>query len=473
LASPNQNQKKLSQRFSFAVLTLLFFMWGFITVMNDVLINTFKDLFTLSNFQSGLVQFSFFGAFFIISLIYYLISRTTGDPINRIGYKNGMVIGLAVCGLGCSLFYPAAMAGTYGFFLAALFVLASGVTILQIAANPYAAILGSPETASSRLNLAQGFNSLGTTIGPIVGALLIFMVFSTGNLSPESVGKTYLLYGMVFLVLAVVVKLLSMPAFVNDEQIEKGLGALKFSQLRFGIIAIFMYVGAEVAIGSWLVTFFESPDVMNMPKTTGNKFLAYYWGGLMIGRLLGAVSLSALAPQTRKWLLMAAISLATFAFIYLATSLHDSNGVFYFEFLSMREVAFYLLLLALNYIGFMLGKSAPARTLAVFALINVALLLTGISTTGSPAFWAIIGTGLFNSIMWSNIFTLAIKDLGKYTSQGSSLLIMAIVGGAIIPPAQGLLADYVGIQLSYLIPVIPYLYLCWYGLKGYKPTIKA
>lgn len=454
---------------SFAVLTALFFMWGFITVMNDVLINTFKDIFSLTNFQSGLVQFSFFGAFFIVSLVYFLVSRKSGDPINKIGYKNGMVIGLAVCGLGCSLFYPAATQHSYGFFLGALFVLAAGVTLLQIAANPYAAILGSPDTASSRLNLAQGLNSLGTTLGPIVGAILIFTVFSEGILSVEAVGKTYLLYGAVFFALAAVVKLLNMPGFRQPHTEVSGWGALKFRNLRFGIVAIFMYVGAEVAIGSWLVSFAELPEIMNMNKADGNTFLAWYWGGLMIGRLLGAISLGSVSPPTKKYLFMFLVAVATFGFIYFATSLREEHATFSFQFHRFSSIGLYVGLTALNFLGFLLGRSAAARTLSVFAAVNVALLCVAVFSSGGIAFWAVIGTGLFNSIMWSNIFTLAIKNLGSYTSQGSSLLIMAIVGGAIIPPLQGLLSDQIGLQWSYLIPAIPYIYLIWYGLSGHKP----
>lgn len=462
-----------SYRFPFAVLTALFFLWGFITVMNDVLINTFKDIFELSNFQSGLVQFSFFGAFFVISLLYFLRSRSAGDPINRIGYQNGMVIGLAICGFGCSLFYPAAQSQSYGFFLSALFVLAAGVTILQIAANPYAAILGPAATASSRLNLAQGFNSLGTTLGPIVGALLIFMVFSTGDLTAAAVGKTYLLYGAVFLGMAALVKVLPMPGFRSDHKPVSGWGALRFRQLRFGMVAIFMYVGAEVAIGSWLVSFSVLPETVNFDKAQGNQFLSWYWGGLMIGRLLGAISLSNIQPEMRKQLLMVAVSIGAFALIYLATGIEENQGKFSFAFHSFHSVSLFLLLMVLNFVGFLMGRSAAARTLTIFALVNVVLLTSAVLGSGQFAFWALIGTGLFNSIMWSNIFTLSIKGLGNFTSQGSSLLIMAIVGGAILPPAQGLLADYIGMQASYILPIIPYLYLAWFGYRGHQSKIST
>ncbi len=453
----------LKHRFAFSVLVLLFFMWGFITVMNDVLISTFKDIFELSNFQSGLVQFAFFGAFFVVSLVYFLISRSSGDPINRIGYKNGMSIGLAVCGIGCMLFYPASAVSSYGLFLGALFVLASGVTLLQIAANPYAAILGTSETASSRLNFAQGFNSLGTTLGPIVGAILIFMVFKSEGEEPEAVGKTYLLYGLIFTAMAVVVRLLKLPGFQNNEREERGWGALHFPQLRYGMLAIFVYVGAEVATGSWLVSFSMEPEIMGFTKSQGNRFLSWFWGGLMIGRLMGAISLSNLKPETRKVLFMLAVSLAAFSLIYFATGISEQEGSFSFEFHPLTTVVFFLLLISMNFIGFMIGQGSSGRTLMVFALANVVLILVAINGSGSMAFWALIGTGLFNSIMWSNIFTLAIGGLGHHTSQGSSLLIMSVVGGAILPPLQGLLSDYIGVQMSFVMPLLPFTYLAWYG----------
>ncbi|MCP4439085.1 MAG: sugar MFS transporter [Aureispira sp.] len=471
MATNNNSSPQQSQQYprAFALLTSLFFMWGFITVTNDVLINTFEKIFDLSSFQSGLVQFAFFSAYFVVSLIYFIISSNKGnDPINKIGYKNGMVFSLIVCGLGCLLFYPAAAAKSYLLFLTALFVLASGVTLLQICANPYAAIMGSKESASSRLNFAQGFNSLGTTIGPLIGVVLIFQIFSNGEANVDAVGKTYLIYGIIFLLAAALVKVSKMPTFSNTEQIPKGLEVLKYSHLKWGIVAIFFYVGGEVAIGSYLVKFFQHPDVMGLSQEAANYFLAYYWGGAMIGRLLGAVSLNGNISNNKKYSLMGLISIGIFGFIYLVTSIKNTNGEFYFQFLDFAKVSLFIAFLVLNYLAFLLGRSQPARTLSIFAGIVIILLIMSILGQGQFAFWSIISIGLFNSIMWSNIFTLAIKDLGKYTSQGSSLLVMAVVGGAFIPPLQGLLVDSIGIRLSYLVPIICYAYLVFYGLIGYK-----
>jgi len=283
--SPEPNYTK-----PFVTISVLFFMWGFITVMNDVLIPFLKDGFELTYFQAGLVQFAFYGAFFFISMIYFGISVFIRDPIGRLGYKNWIMISLAVCGLGCCLFYPAAKTGQYAYFLGALFVLASGVTTLQIAANPYAAILGKPENASSRLNLAQGINAIGTTLAPIAGGLLLYKVFAgPDGVTIRSVQIPYVIYGGLFFLLALFVKFSKLPAFTDDAAVEKGTGALGYRHLRLGMIAIFFYVGAEVAIGSYLVNFARE---IGYSESVASLFLAYYWGGAMIGRLLGAISLS-------------------------------------------------------------------------------------------------------------------------------------------------------------------------------------
>lgn len=454
---------------AFSVLTSLFFMWGFITVMNDILVNTFKTIFDLTPVQRSMVQMSFFGAFFIVSLIYFLISSISGkDPINKIGYNNGMMISLFVVGIGSLSFYPAAMLNSYGAFLAALFILATGVTLLQICSNPYAAILGTPESASGRLNLAQGFNSLGTTLGPLVGTILIYQVFSQGVQSAESVGKTYLLYGIVFILLGIFVKLAKMPSFTNNEKIEKGLGVLKNRHLLFGVIAIFFYVGSEVSVGTWLVEFLKSSDIGGLKEEEASYFLSYFWGGLMIGRLMASVSLNDQIKKTKKLIYMILISVSLFTFIYLVTAIKIEDGVFKFQLLEFSKVYVYLIYLVLNFMAFLIGAGKPARSLVVFASINVVLLFIAMFSSGHLAMWSIIATGLFFSIGWSNVFTLAIKGLGKYTSQGSSLLVMAIVGGAALPFIQSNVIQHFDIQTSFIIPVIGMLYLIFYGLNGHK-----
>ncbi len=459
---------------SFRLLTLLFFMWGFITVMNDILVNTFQGIFDLTPTQRALVQMAFFGAFFVVSLLYFTISSIKGkDPINRIGYNNGMVYSLWICGLGCLLFYPAAELGSYAAFLGALFVLASGVTLLQICANPYAAILGPDSSASSRLNLAQGLNSLGTTLGPLVGTILIYQVFSSGEQSPASVGKAYLIYGVGFLLLGIWVKAKKMPSFQNEEQIEPGLSVLKNRHLLLGIFAIFFYVGSEVSVGTWLVEFLKDKKIAGMSEAHASYFLSYFWGGLMIGRLMAAFSLDETLSASKRYTLMGLASVSVFLLIYLVTGIQITEGHFSYQPFPLKEVAPFMGLMALNYFAFILGRSKPARTLMIFCTINCGLLLTGVLSSGYVAAAAIIGTGLFFSIGWSNVFTLAIKGLGKFTSQGSSLLVMAIVGGAALPWVQSQLIESTDVKTSFIIPVIGMLYLIYYGYHGYKPKHKS
>ncbi len=448
-----------------AILTSLFFMWGFITCMNDILIPTFKEMFQLSYFEAFLVQFAFFGAYFLGSLLYFFISITAGDPIQKFGYKNGIVAGLLISAVACMLFYPAAHYQVYGFFLGALFLLGIGFTLLQIAANPYVAILGPESTAPSRLNLAQAFNSFGTTIAPLIGGYFVFEFFAdaAGKPTPAALQALYPIFAAIFVAVAIFFALIKLPHF-EAESIEPGAGALKYRHLLFGMGAIFAYVGAEVAIGSTLINFFQLDNIMGLENKEGDVFLSFYWGGAMIGRFLGAIALSSEKQSVKKWLLMAAVSLAAFGLIYLA-AYTKSQGA-----LEFSQVVPFMFFLVLNLVGFLIGRSMAGRTLAVFAGISIALLAVTVLTNGPVAFWSVIGIGLFNSIMWSNIFTLAIDRLGKYKSQGSSLLVMMILGGALIPPIQGLLADSpIGLHTSFVLPMICYAYILYFGLVGSKP----
>lgn len=446
--------KVTSKKISFIVLTGLFFIWGFIISMNDILIPYFKGIFELSYFQATLVQFAFFGSFFIGSLTYFLLSVRIGDPIALIGYKNGMSLGLIVAGLGCLLFYPAATLHSYGFFLGALFCLGTGITLLQIAANPYAALLGSEKTASSRLNLAQGVNSLGTVIGPLLGGYLIFeFFFDPESLKAGSVQIPYIIFSVVFILLSILVYFTPFPEYHRSDSPEKGLGVFQFPQLTLGVVAIFMAVGAEVAIGSLLINFFRLEEIAGLSNVEASKFVAFYWGGLMIGRLLGAVFFSEV-NKNKKNIFSILIILIALGVIYL------TNG--------LKITLIFLLLIFINLIAFRFGKSLPGRTTGLFSLHIIILLIVAFFTRGQIAMWSIIGIGLFASIMWSNIFTLAIRGLGKYTSQGSSLLIMAILGAALIPPIQGIIADNFGVQRSFIIILLCHLFVSWYGFVGSK-----
>jgi FHS family L-fucose permease-like MFS transporter len=429
-------------------------MWGFMTVLNDILIPYMKDVFELNHTKAMLIQFAFFGAYFIGSVIYFAISVMYGDPINKIGYKNGILAGLIISALGSLLFYPAAQFHMYGFFLSALFVMGLGFTLLQIAANPYVAILGSEKSASSRLNLAQGFNSFGTTIGPVIGGYLIFKYFGDSSGS-DAVKIPYLFFAIIFLLMAGLIKATKLPRFTNPDEIKTGIGALRYRQLIFGMIAIFMYVGGEVSIGSMMISYLGLEEIGGLSEMEASKYVSIYWGGQMIGRFLGAVSLSKMKNNSLKLLGMILIPVAAFIIIML------TNGT--------ETALIYGVFLVINLLAFFLGKSLPHRTLYIFALLNIVLLIVALTNTGPVALWTIIAIGLFNSIMWSNIFTLAIAGLGKYTSQGSSLLVMMILGGAILPVFQGLLADNYGVHISFLIPVFSYIYIAFYGINGYKP----
>jgi FHS family L-fucose permease-like MFS transporter len=474
--SPTTGQ---SFRGPFAIMTSLFFLWGFMTVFNDILIPRFKEAFTLNYFQAMLVQFAFFGAYFTGALLYFVISATTGDPIAKIGYKNGVVLGLLISATGSALFWPAAAATSYPMFLGALFVVGLGFAMLQIAANPYVTILGPERTASSRLNLAQGFNSIGTTIGPLIGGWLIFQYFAkSGAHGADSVKVPYLAFCVVFVILAVVFFFIHLP-HVGEGKIEKGAGALKFPHVVLGIIAIFMYVGGEVSVGSAIINFLGQPVVAGMTEMEASKYVSLYWGGMLIGRFMGAVELSEM-KKGNKQIALVVIPLLAYLLLWVAQSapldaMRGGSGAPVFalwkENFTANWVMFrmYLPFLALCWLLFQFGKSLAGRTLMIFSSTVVILLVIAILVGGKTAMWCVVAVGLFTSIGWSNTFSLAIEGTGIYKSQASSLLVMAILGGAILPPVQGLVADLTkNLQLSFLVPLLAYAYVAFYGARGHR-----
>ncbi|HEY7772918.1 MAG TPA: sugar MFS transporter [Marinagarivorans sp.] len=390
-------------------LTSLFFMWGFLTCLNDILIPHLKGVFDLNYTQAMLVQFCFFGAYFIVSI-------PAGSLVKRIGFKRGIVLGLVIAGLGCLMFYPAAGLRVYGLFLAALFVLAAGITILQVAANPFVTVLGSPETASSRLTLTQAFNSLGTTIAPTFGAFLILSSVPEGASVAEaqaheatSVQGPYLMLFGALILLAVIFAVLKLPKIVQSPTVSGqviGASAWSHSHLVLGAVGIFVYVGAEVSIGSFIVNFLGDPNIVGMSERSAGAMLTYYWMGAMVGRFIGAAVMR-----------------------YLPA-------------------------------GYVLAFNA------VVACILVAIAVV---SSGTVAMVAILAVGLCNSIMFPTIFSLALRGLGEHTSQGSGILCMAIVGGALVPLAQGALADTIGLQLAFLLPILCYAFIAYYGMVGSKP----
>ena len=412
-----------------AMVTTLFFMWGFLTCLNDILIPHLKGIFELDYKRVMLVQFAFFTAYFVFSF-------PSGKFIDFFGYKRAMIAGLLTMAIGAAMFVPAASAPSYPLFLAALIILAAGMTILQTSANPYVAVLGPPRTASSRLNLTQAFNSLGTFLAPFFGSAFILAavalppgtvqhtVMQAGNkvemhdfsnVAPAAlhayrlaqsatVKAPYLGITAVLVLLAVIIGFFRLPKIEAVES--RGVvhdSIWHYRHLILGAIGIFVYVGAEVAIGSFLVNYLEQPEIASMPEAVAAKMLVFYWGGAMIGRLVGSA---------------------------------------------------------------LLQKINTGALLAFNAAIAGFLVILSMSLNGHTAMWAILAVGLFNSIMFPSIFTLGVDGLGPLTGDGSALLIAAIVGGAVIPELQGILADHIGIHHAFILPVICYIYIVYYGFRG-------
>jgi len=417
---PKSSSNQTSYLGSLTILTSLFFIWGFITCLNDILIPHLKSVFTLNYTQAMLVQFCFFAAYFVVSV-------PSGYLVEKIGYKSGIITGLSIAGIGCLLFYPAASLHSYPLFLAAFFVLASGITLLQVAANPYVTILGQPETAPSRLTLTQAFNSLGTTIAPYFGALFILAtavktadeikLLNADELSAyqaaqaAAVQNPYLLLAAVLFFIAVVFALIELPKIEAAETQDSGVedsvhvSAWGYKHLVLGAIGIFVYVGGEVSIGSFLINFLGEPSIAGLPEQDAGKYVSFYWGGAMVGRFIGAL---------------------------------------------------------------IMQKVQPGKVLTFNAVTAALLVFMTILSSSQLAMYAILAVGLFNSIMFPTIFSLAVSGLGKHTGQGSGILCSAIVGGAILPVVQGLFADRIGIQQAFFIPTLCYCYIAYYGCWGCK-----
>jgi len=393
-----------TQRYTSALIALavLYFMMGFITCLNDTLVPFFKAGFTLGYAESSLVQFYFF-------LTYAVMSIPAGKIVEKIGYKRGMVAGFAISGIGALLFLPASWWHQYALFLCALFILAIGIVLLQVAANPYITLLGKPETASSRLALIQGVGSIGTTLAPLFGAHVILSKVSESAASSEAVSTPYLGIGVVLFAIAGVVCFLSLPT-VETQLYPGGLlptqekrSIFSFRNLKFGIIAIFTYVGAEVAIGTFLTNYIA--DRLQLPEHQANSYVALYWGGMLVGRLIGSVVLKLAKPQS----------------VLLGT-----------------------------------------------AVASIGLIALSVFSFGSFAVWTMVAVGLCNSVMFAIIFSLAVAGLGSYATRASGILSSAIAGGAVIPFLQGALIDHFNWEVAFSIPAACYLYILWFALSGHR-----
>ena len=415
--SPAHGERYTDYPMAMGVLTTIFFMWGFLTCLNDILIPHLKSIFQLGYAQAILVQFTFFGAYFLMAL-------PAGRLVAALGYKKGIVAGLAIAGVGALGFWPAASLHLYPAFLGALFVLATGITVLQVAANPYVALLGPEKTSSSRLTLAQALNSLGTTLAPLFGGLLILsnvvkepaelamlapaqrLLYDTQQ--AQAVQFPYIGLAVVLFLLAIFVWLFRLPALTEatdrgDHDRHGFVEVLRHPHVLFGVLGIFFYVGAEVSIGSFMVNYLSMPEIGHISEQQAAHYVSWYWGGAMVGRFVGSA---------------------------------------------------------------LMAKFSPRKLLALFAAVNALLVLTTMLGSGAVAMYSIIAIGLFNSIMFPTIFALGIERLGPMTSKASSLLIMAIVGGAVIPYVQGVFADHIGLQHAFFLPLLCYLYIVFYGLSG-------
>ena len=466
---------KKTNVFAFVMIIILFFLWGTITSINDILVPTYKKVFDLSDSQSSLILFSFFGAYGLGALFYYIYSNLQGDPINKIGYKRGMLLGLIVSGMGCISLYPITATGNYYASLTSFFIIGLGLTLLQITCNPYVAILGSRNTASSRLNLSQGFNSLGTTIGPLIAGYLIAQ-YAT---KLEAVQELYLICGLIFFSFAVFLWKTPLPHYAKKEEVQLKDSALKFSHVRFGMWAIFFYVGAEVMIGGKLFEFVRLPQIGNLSELEATSYLGIYWGGAMIGRLGIAVISSDKFGTIKKviygFLTIAISYLVIVLFIALTAKILKQGKTFDWELIAsaytttLYEIRHILWFIGLQFITMLIFRNSSRLLLSACALFAAIALGLAFIFKGQVALWLVLSIGLFNSIMWSNIFTLAIDGLKEYTSQASSLLVIMIVGGAILPVIMGWIIDQTGrMEMGYLFPIISYLYILYFGLAGYR-----
>ena len=532
----NSEQTK-SNNSALSTLITVFFFWGFIGASNGVFIPFCKAKFGLDQFQSQLIDFAFYGAYYIGALLLFIFSSAAKkDILNGWGFKKGIIYGLLISTFGAVLMILAVIQGSYLFILGALFIVALGFSLQQTSAQPFAASLGEPHTASSRLNLAGGINSLGTTIGPIVVSFALFGVISGVNIeefakkadSLNSMITLYIAVGGLFLLAAALFhfskKLPSgksdatfetaskalktlititvllvivfgyifsryedpefIKHFIENKEVDylgltltvstllivvvgllfanktaqknaEGWGAMKYPQLVLGMLALFTYVGVEVTIGSNLGELLKTEDFGAITGPALAPFMSMYWGSLMIGRWAGAISVFNPSSQMRKILLIV-VPYVAFGVVLTANAVSGQD---------ITPLYAYAFVIVFQIVGFFLGKDHPSRTLMIFGLLGAIAMLIGLLTTGTIAIFAFMSGGLFLSIMWPCIFSLGIAGLGKYTSQGAAFLVMMILGGGIIPPLQGKLADVIGIHTSYFIPVLCFAFIAFYGWK--------
>ncbi|MDB5134633.1 MAG: sugar transporter [Mucilaginibacter sp.] len=523
-----QNNSKSYGTALYTIITVFFF-WGFSAASNGIFIPFCKAHFNLTQFESQLIDYTFYGGYFIGSLgLYYASQISKVDIMNKLGYKNGIITGLVVSALGALLMIPAINSGSFGFILGAFFVIALGFSLQQTAANPFVIALGPTETGANRLNLAGGVNNFGTLLGPVAISIILFGSASKA-LPPDqvkitSVNNAYMILAALFIAVAIFFWVSNLPKVTSDEKVEsskktnlplfvifiafclvfaakplsaatsvpeyyfvyaslviilatlfaslkaagkagsEGWGAMHYPQLIYGMIAIFTYVGVEVTIQSNMGSLLKTPEFGGY--TTGQiaPYISLYWGSLMIGRWTGAIGAFNFS-KTTKTILTVVVPFIAFGVVLIVNKLSGQD---------VSNLYIYGVCVSVLIVGFFIGQQKPVRTLTIFGILGVITIIIGLLTTGRVGLFALISGGLCCSIMWPSIFALAIAGLGKYTSQGSAFLIMMILGGSIIPPIQGVLADtsqhavdgMSGIHLSYIVPVLGFAYLAFFAWKA-------
>ena len=530
-------EQKNSKSYGSALYTLItvFFFWGFLAASNGVFIPFCKTHFHLTQFESQLIDFTFYGGYFIGSLILYFASQASKvDILNKVGYKNGIIIGLVISAIGALGMIPAIGSGSFGLILTSFFIIAIGFSLQQTAANPFVVALGEPETGSNRLNFAGSINNIGALLGPIVVGLVLFgsakAKIAPENVQISSVNNLYYILAGLFIAVAIFFWVSNLPKVTSDEKMEssskanmplfiifiafllilaadplskwtsipsqwfvylslaiilitlvstifaaksgkEGWGAMQYPQLILGMIAIFTYVGTEVTIQSNLGALLKTPGFGSFNESEIAPYISLYWGSLMIGRFAGSIGAFNL-PKATKTILYIIVPFVAFALVLFVN--------YFFAGVDVSSLYVYAISVAILVVAFFIGQQKPTRTLSVLGLLGVSFMLVGLFTTGRVATFSFISGGLCCSIMWPSIFALSITGLGKYTSQGSAFLIMMILGGSIIPPLQGKIADgsgdlvkgMSGIHFSYIVPTIGFLYLAYFAWKVSKELLK-
>lgn len=522
-----QNKTKSYGSALYTIITVFFF-WGFLAASNGIFIPFCKAHFNLTQFESQLIDFTFYGGYFIGSLVLYFASQITKvDILNKLGYKNGIIYGLVLSAVGALLMVPAVDSGSFGFILGAFFVIALGFSLQQTAANPFVIALGTPETGSNRLNLAGGVNNFGTLLGPVIVSIVLFggasKLIPAADVKITAINNLYFILAGLYIAVAIFFWVSDLPKVTSDEKIEashktnlplfiifiafclvlvagpladythlakayfvyaslaiilitliislsiagkrgEGWGAMQYPQLIYGMIAIFTYVGTEVTIQSNMGSLLKTPEFGNLAPDKIAPYISLYWGSLMIGRWTGAIAVFNLS-KVAKNVLTIVVPFFAFGVVLIVNKL---SGV------DVSNLYIYAICVSVLVVGFFIGQQKPVRTLILFGLLGVLAMIIGLMTTGSVGQFAFISGGLCCSIMWPSIFALSIAGLGKYTSQGSAFLIMMILGGSIIPPVQGILADTTattfpgisGLHLSYIVPVFGFAYLAFFAWKA-------